>query len=364
MKVTFPQMGTMEIAVKTLLKELGLEVVPPPKITQKTLDLGVKYSPEFACLPLKINVGNYIEALEKGADTILMGGGVGPCRFGYYGEVERKILKDLGYDFEMIILEPIQNDWWGFYKKLKLLLNNISILNLKQAWEKAWAKGVAVDSLTETINEIRAYTQDRKLAHEIYKQSLMAIDQAEKKAEVKKIENEYKIKLKELPQRENFVPLKVGIVGEIYVVLESAVNFDLEKKLGERGIIVDKSLTLTQWIKEHLYLGRFKDEERHEKVKQAAQPYLNHKVGGHGLETIGETVLYAQNNYDGVIHLSPFTCMPEIIAKSILPQVSKDLNIPVLSITVDEHTGEAGVITRLEAFIDLLKRNHQKGEVI
>ena len=102
----------------------------------------------------------------------------------------------------------------------------------------------------------------------------------------------------------------------------------------------------------------------HEKVKQAAQPYLNHKVGGHGLETIGETVLYAQNNYDGVIHLSPFTCMPEIIAKSILPQVSKDLNIPVLSITVDEHTGEAGVITRLEAFIDLLKRNHQKGEVI
>ena len=65
-----------------------------------------------------------------------------------------------------------------------------------------------------------------------------------------------------------------------------------------------------------------------------------------------------------MIHLSPFTCMPEIIAKSILPQVSKDLNIPVLSITVDEHTGEAGVITRLEAFIDLLKRNHQKGEVI
>ena len=129
MKVTFPQMGTMEIAVKTLLKELGLEVVPPPKITQKTLDLGVKYSPEFACLPLKINVGNYIEALEKGADTILMGGGVGPCRFGYYGEVERKILKDLGYDFEMIILEPIQNDWWGFYKKLKLVRSSISILN-------------------------------------------------------------------------------------------------------------------------------------------------------------------------------------------------------------------------------------------
>ncbi|MFO7819528.1 MAG: CoA protein activase, partial [Halanaerobacter sp.] len=93
-------------------------------------------------------------------------------------------------------------------------------------------------------------------------------------------------------------------------------------------------------------------------------PYLNHEVGGHGLETIGETVLYAQDNYDGVIHLSPFTCMPEIIAKSILPGLSKDLAMPVLSITVDEHTGEAGVVTRLEAFVDLLKRNQDKGEIV
>ena len=364
MKATFPQMGTMEIAVKTLLGELGLDVIPPPKITQKTLDLGVKYSPEFACLPLKINVGNYIEALEQGADTIIMGGGVGPCRFGYYGEVEKKILEDLGYDFEMIILEPIQNDWWGFYKKLKLLLTEISCFNLKQAWQKAWAKGVAVDKLTTTINQVRAYAQDRKLAQSIYEESLSKLDQVNKITEIEKLSGLYEEKLKKLPQRKNFVPLKVGIVGEIYVVLEPAVNFELEKKLGNRGVVVDKSLTLTQWVKEHLYLGSFKDKARQAKIEKAAKPYLKHKVGGHGLETIGETVLYSQAGYDGVIHLSPFTCMPEIIAKSILPQVSKNLNIPVLSITVDEHTGEAGIMTRLEAFIDLLKRNYNKGEVL
>ena len=364
MKVTFPQMGTMEIAVKTLLTELGLEVLAPPKITKKTLDLGVKYAPEFACLPLKINIGNYIEALENGADTIIMGGGVGPCRFGYYGEVEKKILEDLDYGFEMIILEPIQNDWWGFYKQLKLLLNNISLFSLKKAWTKAWAKAKTADELTELINQRRAYAQDRDLAHKIYKNSLFHLDQAEEIIEIEKIKTEFKKRLKELPLRSGFTPLRVGIVGEIYVVLESAVNFNLEKKLGDRGIVVDKSLSLTQWVKEHLYLAGFKDEARQEEIRQAAKPYLNHKVGGHGLETIGEAVLYAEDNYDGVIHLSPFTCMPEIIAKSILPELSKDLDFPILSITVDEHTGEAGLVTRLEAFIDLLRRKQNKGGII
>ena len=35
---------------------------------------------------------------------------------------------------------------------------------------------------------------------------------------------------------------------------------------------------------------------------------------------------------------------------------SKELNKPMLSLTIDEHTGEAGFITRLEAFIDMLYR--------
>ncbi|MGM0501272.1 MAG: CoA protein activase [Bacillota bacterium] len=364
MKVTFPQMGTMEIAVTTLLEELGLEVIRPPKVTQKTLDLGVKYAPEFACLPLKINVGNYIEALEQGADTIIMGGGSGPCRFGYYGEIEQKILEDLGYQFEMIILEPIQNDWWGFYKRLKLLLTNISWFNLKEAWNRAWIKAEVVDNLTAEANQIRAYAQDSKEFNQIYEAALKKIDQATTITEIKKLELESKAKLQALPQRENFRPLKVGIVGEIYVVLEPAVNFELEKKLGARGIVVNKSISLTQWVKEHLYLGFFKDTSRQQEVKEAAKPYLRHKVGGHGLETIGETVLYSQRDYDGVIHLSPFTCMPEIIAKSILPVISKELDFPVLSLTVDEHTGEAGVVTRIEAFIDLLEQQSSRREQI
>ncbi|GAB6098972.1 acyl-CoA dehydratase activase-related protein [Halanaerocella petrolearia] len=362
MKATFPHMGTMDIAVKTLLKELDLEVIPPPPTTKRTLELGVKYAPEFACLPLKINIGNFIEALEQGADTIVMGGGAGPCRFGYYGEVERKILNDLGYDFEMIVLEPVQLSWQQFYEKLKLLLGNISWWKLISAWRKGWAKAKGMDHLSQTVNQLRPYLVDRKEGTKVYKEGLELIDQADSIKETRSVVDKVENRFSNLERRNNYTPLKVGMVGEIFVVLEPFTNFNLEQKLGERGIIVDRSIYLTDWIRENLYLGYFKDKDKHEKIEKAAKPYLNHFVGGHGLESVGETVLYAEDGYDGVVHLAPFTCMPEIIANSILPTISQNLDIPILSLSVDEQTGEAGFITRLEAFVDLLARKKEKKE--
>ncbi|WP_408954603.1 acyl-CoA dehydratase activase-related protein [Natroniella sp. ANB-PHB2] len=364
MKVTYPHMGTMAIPVKGMLEELGLEVIVPPPITKKTLDLGVKYSPEFACLPLKMNVGNYIEALEQGADTILMGGGVGPCRFGYYGEVQEEILEDLGYDFEMIILEPLQGDWKELFRTIRLLVGNIAITKIKSAWQKGWAKAKAVDQLNRIANQTRPYLINRYQASEVYKRGLKLIDQAETIKEVETKASLIKEEFNRLDRKEDFEPLKVGLVGEIYVVLEPFTNLQIEKKLGEMGVLVDKSIYLTDWMEGHLFPRFLKRDQEEQKVKEAAQPYLNHFVGGHGLESVGETVLYSEKGYDGVVQLFPFTCMPEIIAESVLPTVSKDLNIPVLSLTMDEHTGEAGYVTRLEAFIDLLERKRRKEKVI
>ena len=70
MKVTFPHMGTAHLAFGTLLADLGLEPVVPPRTSQRTLALGVKYAPEFACFPLKVNLGNYLEAFAAGAEAI------------------------------------------------------------------------------------------------------------------------------------------------------------------------------------------------------------------------------------------------------------------------------------------------------
>jgi len=55
--------------------------------------------------------------------------------------------------------------------------------------------------------------------------------------------------------------------------------------------------------------------------------------------------------------------MPEIVAEAILPGVSTAMGIPVLTLIIDEHSGEAGILTRLEAFVDLLAYNQEKRKV-
>ncbi len=50
----------------------------------------------------------------------------------------------------------------------------------------------------------------------------------------------------------------------------------------------------------------------------------------------------------------PIERMPEIIAQNIIVRLSEDLDIPVLTYIVSEQTGEAGMETRLESFVDLL----------
>jgi predicted nucleotide-binding protein (sugar kinase/HSP70/actin superfamily) len=145
----------------------------------------------------------------------------------------------------------------------------------------------------------------------------------------------------------------IGVVGEIYTVLEPFVNLNAEKRLGAMGIEVRRKLFISDWIREHLF--RFKVKTERAALEELAWPFLNGFVGGHGLESVAHTVQFAREGTDGVIQLAPLTCMPEIVAETVLPDVSSSYNIPVLTVFLDEHTGEAGLVTRLEAFTDLLK---------
>jgi predicted nucleotide-binding protein (sugar kinase/HSP70/actin superfamily) len=61
-----------------------------------------------------------------------------------------------------------------------------------------------------------------------------------------------------------------------------------------------------------------------------------------------------------VVQLAPFSCIPEIGAKSLVPQLSKEYGIPVLTLFIDEQTGAAGVQTRLEAFVDLMEQRRSR----
>jgi predicted nucleotide-binding protein (sugar kinase/HSP70/actin superfamily) len=219
------------------------------------------------------------------------------------------------------------------------------------------AKLNALDEVERVVHQVRAVELEKGTATKLFKESVKAIDQASDHATLGRVTRDYIRMLRDVPSDRKANPLKVGVIGEFFIVLEPFSNMDVEIELGKLGVEVKRTTFTSEWTKFSLFLNAFGLSEK-QKFHKAAMPYLSRDVGGDGWETVGEKVVRA-NDYDGLVHLAPFTCMPEIIAQNILPSVKTD--IPVLTFIIDEQMGKAGMLTRLEAFVDLLERRRRKG---
>ena len=153
----------------------------------------------------------------------------------------------------------------------------------------------------------------------------------------------------------DIIPLKVGVVGELYAVIEPEINLHILQKLNDLGVVSYTPISFTRWIDLGRRMNIFK-RKHHQIAIKKAKPYLKYPLGGKARESIGSAIMFKEEGWDGMVHLYPFTCMPEIISRSILPEISRKYDLPILSLVLDEHTGEAGLMTRLEAFVDLMDR--------
>lgn len=356
-------MGNLDIILRHLFDQLGNEYVIPPKSSNKTLTLGAKYGPEFACLPLKINIGNFIEALDLGADTLVMAGGRGPCRFGYYSQIEETILRNAGFEFKMITLEPPSTSIFKFIEFFKVLAPEKSIWELWKIIKNTFAKIRAMDELEREVLRLRAFEVSLGDTSKAHREALKLIDAARSDDEIESAKIRAFSLINSVEKDDTGNVLKIVIVGEFFMLLEPFSNFDIEEWLGHEGVSVERSVYVSDWISprpNNLISGVPTSE-----IEKAAAPYLSHFVGGEGLETIGHVVVGAREGLDGAIHLLPFTCMPEAIAMSVLPKISRELDFPVMTLVIDEQTGKAGFITRLEAFLDLARsRRSQKSPTV
>ena len=345
-------MGYLHVPVRAMASRLGTDLVIPPPTTQRTLDLGVKYSPETVCLPFKLVLGNMIEALEAGADTTLMPGGPGPCRFGYYHKVQEVILRKLGYDFHMVTQDL------GIIHMIEYVTNGAPLWKVIMAFRFGTAKLKVLDELERMVHKIRAVERDKGNATRIYRNATKAIDSAGDYPALNQAKREYLQKLMDIPTVSSSNPLKIGITGEFFVVLDPFANMDIEIELGKLGVEVRRSLFVRDWVRLNpfrIFLGLREKDKSH----KAARPYLSQHVGGDGWQSVGEKVLHAKD-LDGLVHIEPFGCLPEIMARNIMPSTKEEL--PVLNLIFDEHTAKTGVVNRLEAFVDMLYRK-KRGKV-
>lgn len=365
-KIGAPSVSWSGKALASLLAACGVETVPAPPVSAKTVELGKELAPEFICYPMVTTLGQIRELLAAGANLIVMVGGKGRCRLGWYAQLQELLLKAKGYDFELVILDspfPLRKNWGKFSRAVKLVTGNSSWPKIVRSFRAAYLKMRVLEEAQALVRQKRAKELHRgsagRLLANFHRRVLFAVDPREIKRLARAFEEELR-SLPEVPER----PLKVRVIGEFYAVLEDFVNHNLEDFLASLPgvrVEVEREITACGWFDLHVLKKRSAVLRYRQKVL-AAQPFLPVSVGGHGRESVGEFVLARQEGADGAIHLFPFTCMPEIVAQSIMLPLSEKLDLPFLSLAVNEQTGTAGLKTRLEAFVDVLLERAEKKE--
>lgn len=346
MRITFAEWGNYTSTLKTFLEEIGLEVISPERTNPKAIEEGAKLSPDLFCFPLKVNIGNYLPAIKKGANTIFMWENIGgSCRMRYYWIIQEKILREAG--FKVKVLNFNSQNLLPQINKIRKE-NKISSWKLLQGFLLLFRKLRFVEHLENKAQYLRPREINKgetdKLLTKILKE-LEKITSLNNLSKLQKSAKEQVSRVKIDPGRQ---VLKIGIIGEIYTIVDSTINFGLEKKLGEMQVEIHRKLNLTQ----HLIGGFFPWKEW--QLQRKIKPYLKTTVGGHGRQAIEEMLDFSKEKFDGVIQLLPFGCMPEITVRPILQEISSKNSLPFLSISLDEQTAETGLQTRLEAFVDLL----------
>lgn len=357
MKVTFPYMGQIYIPLRGILKSLGCEVIIPPKPNRQTLETGTRLSPELMCIPFKITLGNFINALDMGADTIIHTGGSWACRYGYYGRLHQNILRDLGYQFSAFVL---RHDELSFIYKKILELNKSSLSRTLNKLIKAlcvgWLKANLLELVEAESRKIRPYELIPGKTDKLLEKYCQRIDQAFSLTELRKMKKEILSEYESIPADFTRIPIRIKMIGEAYCMVEPFINFNLITKLGNMGVLVDPFLTASRWVGFHsIRIGKSK----HQFVHNLARPYWRYCVGGEDINSIGHMILASQQGFDGVIHLHPFACMPATVSQPVLNNISQDYNIPILSLSLDEHTQEVGFYNRVEAFVSVLERRRK-----
>ena len=359
--VAWPRMGNIDLSMYALVSSLGVKIVMPPKNSNEALEIGVKNSIEGICLPYKLNLANYIMALEKGANTLMMFQAPGSCRFGNYTKMAQKTLEKMGYKFDMVVFDMYQSKMKQTLEAFWHVTRCINPYRYYKGFSTGFNKAFAID----TAERLLFYTRPREInkgdAEKCYKKWYQIISDTNSVIECKKLKKRVIEDFNKIPiDKEKFVP-KVYLLGEFFVLLDPYTNQEIEKTLGDLGVEVQRQIFFSDWLEHVLKPSLFYKKESHrERCVRFAKDYMKRAIGGECIETVGDTVFAARNGIDGIIHIMPFTCMPEIVAQNILPKVSKQENIPVLELVLDEQTGKAGNITRIEAFVDLVKRKKMR----
>ena len=169
-------MGTVSIAWAAALRIIGCEPYVEPYTSKKTLSLGTKHSPEAICLPYKLILGNFIEAIDGGTDYVAMITSPGCCRLGEYGKCIENALTDLGYSAKYIEMQ-LYDGIKGMYNFLRAVSGKNNPFLFMRAIVVAITKAFMLDALENKLFYCRAREVNYGDSEKHYKKALKYIDE-------------------------------------------------------------------------------------------------------------------------------------------------------------------------------------------
>ncbi|MFW5936746.1 MAG: hypothetical protein ACOCS6_01690 [Desulfosalsimonas sp.] len=353
-RLAIPNLGNYTVALAAMIRAMGAEPWWSTYTNDHAMALGLAAAPESICLPFKAHLGHFIEADDAGVENALMVNSIGSCRLNYYREMIGEILKDKGRKIRVFGL-----GFDGFKPPLIRYFDPPLVFFLRtmaMALEKVWT--------IDTIELQAAYTRAREVrtgeTSLLMEQCLRELSEINTRKAVKRFHADVPRRFAQIPIDKTRKPLRIGLIGEVSLLRDRQLNQNMEQILGHRGVEIKNFFLLGGEIGNNfgLSLGNRKNTAKH--LARVARPYLESEVGGHARDSVAHTINCARAGFDAMVHLCPAGCMPEGSIRPILRKISEDMDIPVLQLSLDEHTSTLGVVTRVEAFLDILWTRRRK----
>ncbi|HSB80996.1 MAG TPA: hypothetical protein VLM91_19610 [Candidatus Methylomirabilis sp.] len=392
--------GTLALAAAFRSAGIDAEVLPPPDA--RTLLLGARHLTGEECLPAKVTLGDYLKVAEAQdfdprRTAFMMPTTEGPCRFGQYAPFIRKVFGDLGYP-EVVIFSPTSGD--GYQTTVGV---GASLPRL------AWRALVTSDILRKFLLKTRPYERTPGDADGVYHESLQTLCAALERqglgarAQLQLLRETVtgiRDRFRTLPARYERGRLLIGVQGEIFCRMEEFSNDQLirhleacggEAWLSDLGEWVwycnnDQELCLRRdgrrvslamlgaKLRDRIQradeaalrapcqedFGGYEDPEDIEIILRAATPYLPQSgASGEMVLSAGKVDYLFRRGVDGIIDISPFSCMNGIVSEALYPRQSQEhAGLPIRNFYFD---GKGRDLTSdLEIFLELARAYQQQ----
>ena len=388
-------------AVAAAFRSVGIAATALPPPDRRTLELGSRHLTGDECLPAKVTLGDFMKVTEApdfdpAHVAFFMPATEGPCRFGQYRPSIRNALRDAGFP-DALLVSPTTGDGYD--------TRGISGSALRRV---AWRALVSSDLLRKLLLKTRPYEWTLGDADRAYQVSLHELCAALETgglssrvhltllvATLVRIRDRFRA----LAARYQRGRLLIGIQGEIFCRLEEFSNNHLIRRLESYGAEAWQS-DVSEWVwycnvDQELALrhagGRFScamlgakvrdwvqradeialrapfaedfagyeepEDVRH--VLRAGTPYLPQRgAGGEMVLSAGKVNCFFRKGVDGIIDVSPFTCMNGIVSESLYPrQRTEHAGLPIKNVYVDGT--DRDLTPELEIFLELA-RSYQR----